>query len=167
MSSLTEIELTSPIVKFQRKLFNHFIYGIRTFLDQCVSKEVGLCGNTFCFLWCGKSDEDLSLKHDVLPKRSCQNPDGNQRRLVEQRLTTSLWKYLYPSIINILGKKLKSHSKHTKLFLLIVHTKLPPQAQKTFPSHSVVPKHSLFGMSNHHCMLSYSSPTKNDKTMLY
>ena len=34
---LAEIELTSLIVKFHRKLFNYFVYGISRFLDQYVS----------------------------------------------------------------------------------------------------------------------------------
>ena len=35
--ALAEIELTSLIVKFHRKLFNYFICGISRFLDQYVS----------------------------------------------------------------------------------------------------------------------------------
>lgn len=87
--------------------------------------------------------------------------------LMEQRLKTILWLYMYSSTTNLLGKELKPHCQHTELFLFIVQTQLPQQAQKTFLFHSVVPEHSLFGTSSHHCILSYSSPKENQKNMLY
>ena len=42
--------------------------------------------------------------------------------------------------------------------IMIKTTSLPPQVQKTFLFHSVVPAHSWFGRNSPHCMLSYNFP---------
>ena len=107
----------------------------------------------------------LSMMH--YPEESANNQMATNEDLMEQRLKTILWLYMYSSTTNLLGKELKPHCQHTELFLFIVQTQLPQQAQKTFLFHSVVPEHSLFGTSSHHCILSYSSPKENQKNMLY